>query len=96
MLSEELGAQKDTIYRQIRTLEKSYRSCRSVGLSHELTPQRDKRRVDICRQFIGNPMDDIFIRRTIIVTCVEKCVSYRNPDASKQWLGPHQPSKVIL
>ena len=39
-------------------------------------------------------MDDWIIRR--IVTCDEKWVSYRNPDASKQWLGPRQPDKVIV
>lgn len=37
-LSEELGASKDTIHRQIKTLGKSYRSCRSVP--HELTPAK--------------------------------------------------------
>ena len=69
-LSEELGASKDTIHRQIKTLGKSYRSCRSVP--HELTPQQAQRRVDICRQLIGNPMNGRFIRR--IATCDEKWV----------------------
>ena len=41
--SEELGASKDTIHRKIKTLEKSYRSCRSVP--HELTPQEAQCRV---------------------------------------------------
>ena len=45
-LSEELGASKDTILRQVKTLVKSYRSCKSVP--HELTPQQAQRRVDIC------------------------------------------------
>ena len=43
---------------------------------------------------MGNPMDDWFIRR--IVTCDEKLVHYRYPDASKRWLGPRQPAKVIV
>ena len=79
-LSEELDASKDTLQRQINTLGKSYRSCRSVP--HELTPQQALPRVAICRQFIGNPMDVRFIRR--IVTCDEKWVYYRKPEASKQ------------
>ena len=91
-LSEELGASKDTIHRQIKTLRKSYRSCRSVP--HELTPQQAKNKVDICRQFIGNSMDDRFIRR--IVTSEENWVYYRNPDASKEWLGLRQPAKVVV
>ena len=37
---------------------------------------------------------DRFIRR--IVTCDEKWVNYRNPDASKQWFGPCQPAKDIV
>ena len=49
-LSEELDASKDNIHRQIKTLAKSYRSCRSVP--HELTPQPSQRSVDICRQLI--------------------------------------------
>ena len=90
-LSEELGASKDTIHRQIKTLGKSYRSCRSVP--HELTPQQDQRRLNISH-LIGNTMDDIFFRR--IVTCDEKWVYNRNPEASKQCLGSHQPAKVIV
>ena len=39
--SKELGATKDTIHRQIKTLGKSYRSCRSVH--HELTSQQPQR-----------------------------------------------------
>ena len=68
-LSEELGASKDTVHRQIKTLGKSYRSCRSVP--HELTPQQAQSRVDIYRQNIGNLLDYRFIR---IVTCDEKWV----------------------
>ena len=44
-LTEELVASKDTTYRQIKTLGKSYGSCKSVP--HELTPQHAQRRVDI-------------------------------------------------
>ena len=59
VLSEELGASKETIHRQTKTFGKSHRSFRFVP--HELTPQQPERRVHIC------PMDDRFIRR--IVTC---------------------------
>ena len=69
-VSEELGVTKDTIHHHVNTLGKSYKSCKSV-------PQR---RLGICRQPIGNSMDDRFIRR--IVICDEKWVCYRNPDAS--------------
>ena len=48
----------------------------------------------MCRQLIGNPIDDRFIRR--IVTCDVKRVDCRNPDASKQWLGTRKPAKVIV
>ena len=44
-LSEELSASKDTTHHQIKTLGKSYRSCKSV--SHELTPQQAQRKVDM-------------------------------------------------
>ena len=64
------------------------------AVPHELTPQQAPRRVDVCRQLIGNPVDDRFIRR--IVTCDEKWVYYRNPDASKHWLGLREPAKVIV
>ena len=47
-------------------------------------------RVDIC----CHPMDDRFISK--IVTCEEKSVYYRNPNVSKQWLGPSQPVKIIV
>ena len=67
-LSEELSASIDTINRQIKTLRKLYRSCRSI--SHELTLQQAKCRVNICRQLIGNPIYDRFIKK-IIVTCGE-------------------------
>ena len=91
-LAEELGALKDTIHHHIKTLEKSYRRCRSVP--HELTPQQAQHRGDICHRLISNPMNDGFISR--IVTHDEKWVYYCNPDASKQWLCPRQPTKVIV
>ena len=84
--------QKIPYIARLKTLGKSCRSCRS--LPPELTPQQAQRSVDICRQLIGNPTDDRFIRR--IVTCDEKWIYYRNPDASNQWLGPRQPVKVIV
>ena len=68
-MSGELGASKDIIHRQIKTLGKSYKSCRFEP--YELVPQQVQRRMVICRQLIGNPIDDIFIR--IIVTYDEKC-----------------------
>ena len=83
---------RDTIHRPIKTFRKSYRSSKSVP--HESTPLQAQRRVYICRQLIGIPMHDKLIRR--IVTCDEKWVYYRNPDASKQWLGPRQPTEVIV
>ena len=58
----ELGASKDIIHHQIKTLGKSYRSCRSIP--HKLTPQQAQHGEDIC-QFIGNPMDDRYIRRIV-------------------------------
>ena len=68
-LSEEFGTSRDVIHHRIKTLGKSYRSCRSVP--HKLTSQLAQHRVDIfCHQLIDNPMDDRFIRR--IVTCDEK------------------------
>ena len=91
-LSEEFGASKDTIHRQIKTLRKSYRSCRSVP--YELSPQQAQRRVDTCSQLIGNPLDYRFIRR--FVTCNDKLVYYRNPDPSKQWLGHLNLAKLSL
>ena len=59
-----------------------------------MTPQQAQRRVDICHLLISNPMDDRFIRR--IVTCDEKWIYHRNPDALKKWLGSHQHAKVIV
>ena len=90
--SEEIGTPKDIKYCQIETLGKSYRSCRSVP--HELTPQQVQNRVYICQHILGNPMDDRFIKR--IVTCDENWVYYRKFDASKQWLRPRQPAKIIV
>ena len=93
-LNQENWADRGSNPGPLKTLGKSCRSCRSVGLSHELTPQQAQRRVDISRQLIGNPMDDRFIRR--IVTCDEKWIYYRNPDAWKLWLRPRQPTKGIV
>ena len=59
-LTEELVASKDTTYRQIKTLGKSYGRYRSVF--NELSPQQAQCGVSICRQLIGNPIDDKFIR----------------------------------
>ena len=78
-MSGELGASKDIIHRQIKTLGKSYKSCRSVP--HELVPQQAQRRIVINPQHISNPIDDRFIR--IIVTYDEKWINYRNPFALK-------------
>ena len=91
-LSEELGASKDTIHCQINILRKSYRSSKPV--THELAHQQVQRKVDFCRQPIGNPMDDRFFKR--IVTCDEKWIYYRKPDALKELLSPRQPAKVIV
>ena len=75
--SEDLGASKGTIHRQLKTLGKSYRSYRYVP--YELTPQQAQHSVDICCPLIGNPMNDRFIRR--IVTCDEKWIYYHNLDS---------------
>ena len=91
-LNQENWAYRGSNPGPLKTLGKSCRSCRSV--SHELTPQQAQHRVDICRQLIGNPEDNRFIRR--IVPCYEKYVYYHNPDASKQWLGPRKPAKSSL
>ena len=40
------------------------------SVPYELAPQQAQRRVDICRQLTGNPMDDRFMRK--IVICDEK------------------------
>ena len=56
-----------------------------------MKPHQAERRVDICHQLIGNPMDERFIRK--IVACDEKWVKFY---ASKQWLGPRQPAKVMV
>ena len=90
-LSEELDGSKVTIHCQIITLWKSYENCRSVP--HELTPQLAQRREDICRQLIGNSMDDRCIRR--IVTCNENGSITANPDASKLWLGPRKAGNPL-
>ena len=92
-----VGCQKNLVHRKtpyiVRLIHLGIiQQLRSVP--HQLTPQQAQRIVDICRQFIGNPMDDRFIRR--IVTCDEKWVYYCNTDASKQWLDPLQPAKVIV
>ena len=91
-LSEQLGASKDTIHCHIKILGKSYNS--STSVLHELIPKQTQRRMDICRCLICNTMDDRFIRR--IVTCDGKWIHYRNPGASKQWLGPCHPVKIIV
>ena len=62
-LSEELCALKDIIPRQIKTFGKSYRSSRSVP--HDFTSHQAQRRMDICRQLIGNLTDGRFIRRSV-------------------------------
>ena len=80
------------IHPQIKTLGKSYRSCKSVP--HELTREQVQLRVDICRQLISNPMDDRFIRR--IVTCDENWVYYHNPGVSKQGSVPVKLLKLRL
>ena len=91
-----VGCQKNLVrqkitYRQVKTLGKSCSSCRSV--LHELTLNRLI--VEwISSTFIVNPMDDRFVSR--IVTCDEKWIYYRNPDASNQWLGPRQPAQVFV
>ena len=87
-----VGCQKNLVHQKIpyiailRHLENH-----PEAVSHELTPQR---RVHICRQLISNLVNDTFIKR--IVTCDENWVYYRDPDATKQWFGPHQPAKVIV
>ena len=78
-LSEERDASIHIIHCHIKTLGKSCRRYKSIP--HELTPQKAQRRVDICRQLIGNPLYDRFMRG--IVTCDEKWVHYRIPDVLK-------------
>ena len=65
-----------------------------MSVPYELTPQQVQSRVHIIYQVIGNPMHDTFIRK--IVTCDKIWVYYSNPDSSKQWLGPREPTKAIV
>ena len=61
-LSEELAASKRTLHRQIKTLEKNH--AKAVDL-YLMNRHQNRLNVDICRQVIGNPMDDRFIRRIL-------------------------------
>ena len=82
ILSDELGAAKDTIHHQIKTLEKSCRSCRSV--SNELAPQLAKRRLGICRKIFGNPMDDRLLRELLHMMkngYINATLTHRNRDS---------------
>jgi len=51
-----------------------------------LNENQAQNRVDICRKYLENPLDDRFIRR--IVTCDEKLVYFSNSDRQNQWLNP--------
>ena len=85
------SALKDTIYRQIKTLGIQTEAVDPVP--QELTSPHAQSRVDICRQFISNPINDRIIRR---IMCDEQWVYYLNPDASKQWLDLRQPAKIAV
>ena len=60
---------------------------------HELTETQAKRRVDICRKLLENPLDDRFWKR--IVTSDEKWIFLRNPDKSKQWVPYDQDATPV-
>jgi transposase len=59
---------------------------------HELTEAQAKRRVEVCRQLLENPLDDRFWKR--IVTSDEKWVYLVNHNRQKQWVprGQDPPS----
>ncbi|CAF4758556.1 unnamed protein product, partial [Rotaria sp. Silwood2] len=72
---------------------------------HELTEAKAKRRVEVCRQLLENPLDDRFWER--IVTSDEKWVYLVNHNLQKRWVPrgqdppsvPHQDSiakKVMI
>lgn len=59
---------------------------------HELTEAQAKRRVEVCRQLLENPLDDRFWKR--IVTSDEKWVYLVNHNRQKRWVprGQNPPS----
>ena len=89
-LSDGLDCHNSTIDRHLQGLGLSKKRGREVP--HELTPEQARRRVDICRQLLANPLDDRFFRR--IVTCDEKRIFLRNPDTRRQWVFPGQGEPV--
>ena len=59
---------------------------------HELTEAQAKRRVEVCRQLLQNPLDDRFWKR--IVTSDEKWIYLVNHNRQKRWVlrGQDPPS----
>lgn len=91
-LSAELGCSQKTAHRKLVELGKVNRRCRVVP--HELTPQQAQRRVEVCKQLLDAGLGERTIRR--IVTCDEKWIFFRNPDAKNQWLDPGElPQPVV-
>ena len=67
-----VGCQKNLVHQTVLYVARlRHLANHAEAVRHELTPQQAKRRVDVCRQLICNPMDDRFMR---IVTCHEKWV----------------------
>ena len=58
-LSADFGASHMTISRNLKAINKVYRRCREVP--HELTPENTQRRVEICKQLLSNPLDELFL-----------------------------------
>jgi len=80
-MSVTLDCHHSTVCEHLRKLGFSKRKFRQVP--HELTAEQAKRRIEVCKQLLENPLDERFFKR--IVTCDEKWIYFRNHDTRRQW-----------
>lgn len=91
-LSAELSAPHTTIHHHLKLINKVYRRCREVP--HDFTPDNIRRRIDICKKLLSNPLDERFFKR--IVTCDEKWIYLRNENNQNQWLDKNQLALPVV
>nr|CAD26968.1 transposase [Meloidogyne chitwoodi] len=89
-LAEELGSSKDTVWRNMKEMELSYRSGRTVP--HDLNEQKRQKRVEICRTLLQRQQTSPFLDQ--ILTCDESWILYDNRASEKQWLAVGQDANA--
>jgi len=92
VLADDFNVSQSAVVQHLHNL--GFLSRRPHIIPHDLTPEIEQKRVDMCQQLLQNPTGDRFWCR--IVTSDEKWIFLRNPNMKRQWSRQSEARSTVV